>query len=352
MNRIHPRQYGTFIIHPARRDAVTLATRTEEHVFLGAPMHRISRREFVALAATGAAAVPFTHPQSPPAAGLTAQDVVDRIKRSVGVPWKDDTVDTFRAGDPSTTVKGIVTTSLPTMDVLRRALDLGANLIITSEPTFYSRADTPTPPAGRGGVAPSGAPAGGSSQDARNTTDPVFAAKVQFLQKQTLVVWRFGDHWRLRRPDPLAQGLADALGWSGHAGPDDPARVTIPASRLDALASRIADRLNARGGVRVLGAPETQVQKVGLLPGTTPISAALKMLPDVDLIVAGEVREWETVEYARDAVTAGQNKALILTGRVLSTDPGMNACAKWLGTIVPEVTTSWIPAGDPYWRPL
>ncbi len=314
-------------------------------------MHRISRRDFVALAATGAAAAPVGLSQNPPAAGLTAQDIVVRIKRNVGVAWKDDTVDTFKAGDPSTTVKGIVTTSLPTMDVLRRALGAGANLIITCEPTFYSRADNSTPAAGRGG-APPGAQGGGSSPGSPNSADPVFAAKVQFLQKHNLVVWRFSDHWRLRGPDPLAQGLADALGWSGHGSADDPARVTIPATRLDALASRIADRLNARGGVRVLGAPQTQVQKVGLLPGTTSIGAALKMLPDVDLIVAGEVREWETVEYARDAVTAGENKALILTGRVLSEGPGMNVCAKWLGTIVPEVTASWIPAGDPYWRPL
>ena len=51
-------------------------------------MHRISRRDFVALAATGAAAAPFTLSQSPPSAGLTAQDVVDRIKRNVGVAWK------------------------------------------------------------------------------------------------------------------------------------------------------------------------------------------------------------------------------------------------------------------------
>ena len=314
-------------------------------------MHRISRRDFVALAATGAAAAPFRLPQDPPAAGLTAQEVVDRIKRNIGVAWKDETVDTFKAGDHSTAVKGIVTTALTTVDVLRRAVDAGSNFIITCEPTFYARIDSPTPPAGRG-AAPPGTGARAASAGTADGTDPVFAAKVQFLQKHNLVVWRFSDHWRLRQPDPLAQGLADALGWSGHRSADDSTRVTIPATRLDVLASRVADRLNARGGVRVVGNPQTPVQKIGLLPGTTPIGAALKTLPEVDLVLAGEVREWETVEYARDAVTAGQNKALILIGRVLSEDPGMNVCANWLRTVVPEVTASWMPAGDPYWRPL
>jgi hypothetical protein len=75
------------------------------------------------------------------------------------------------------------------------------------------------------------------------------------------------------------------------------------------------------------------------------------MLPDVDVIVAGEVREWESVEYARDTVFAGEKKALILVGRVVSEEPGMSLCADWLKTVVTEVPIRHIAAGDPYWRP-
>ena len=97
--------------------------------------------------------------------------------------------------------------------------------------------------------------------------------------------------------------------------------------------------------------PRTMVQRVGLLPGTTPIQAALKMLPNVDVIVAGEVREWESVEYVRDKVFSGEKKGLILVGRVVSEEPGMDVCANWLKTFVPEVPIRHISAGDPYWRP-
>ena len=75
------------------------------------------------------------------------------------------------------------------------------------------------------------------------------------------------------------------------------------------------------------------------------------MLPGVDAIVAGEVREWETVEYARDAVHSNKARGLILVGRVVSEEPGMRALATWLGSIVPEVRAGHIAAGDPYWRP-
>lgn len=299
-------------------------------------MSPISRREFVTLATVGAFGGPAAlfSIQRP---AITAQEIVDRIKRNIGVEWKTDGVDTFKAGDPATPVKGIVTTAMATMGVLQRAVTAGANFIVTGEPTFYSKADAPIRAGARRG--PPAAP------------DPVFTAKNEFIQKNGLVIWRFSDNWRQRKPDPRVVGLTNALGWSNFRAPDNPARTTLPGMTLGALVSEIKKKLNSRGGIRVVGNPQLTVQKIGLLPGTTPIQAALQLLPIVDTIIAGEVREWESVEYVRDKVTAGEKKSLILIGRVVSEDPGMKVCAQWLKTIIPGVTTTWIPVGDPYWRP-
>ena len=107
-------------------------------------MTRISRRDFVRLGTAGAVAGPLIlDPTRAHAATTTAQELVDLIRTSLGVEWRADTVDTFKAGDPSTIVTGIATTSLVTIDVMRRAVKAGANMIITSGPTFYSRADRP-----------------------------------------------------------------------------------------------------------------------------------------------------------------------------------------------------------------
>jgi hypothetical protein len=38
---------------------------------------------------------------------LTAGDVVERIQEHVGIPWRSQTVDTFKAGSPDTVVTGI-----------------------------------------------------------------------------------------------------------------------------------------------------------------------------------------------------------------------------------------------------
>jgi len=93
---------------------------------------------------------------------LTARQVIERIQKNVGVPWKAETVDTFKAGDPDTPVTGIATTMMATYDVLRRAAASGKNLIITHEPTFYAHLDTPE-----------GLP----------ENDPVWAEKRAFIEK-------------------------------------------------------------------------------------------------------------------------------------------------------------------------
>lgn len=315
-------------------------------------MHKFTRRNFVELTATAVAARPLAPMARAMGVSLTAQEVVDRIKKNIGVEWNSDSVDTFKAGDPSTIVTGIVTTSLASLDVLEQALKKGANLIITSEPTFYSRGDKPTPPVPRrferganGVVVPLPPPPGPPPPDR------VFTAKDDFIKKNKLAVFRLSDHWRARVPNPFSLGLANALGWSTLVATDDPAHLNISPASLEDLVMHVKKALKSRGGMRVVGDPQLNVRKVGFLPGSTPIQASIEMLPSVDAIVAGEVREWESVEYVLDVDALGGKKALILVGRIVSEDPGMQLCAQWLKTIVPEVASTWVSAGDPYWRP-
>lgn len=299
----------------------------------------ISRRRFARLAGTVALAVP---PLAGQRARLTAQQVVERIQKSLGTPWQAQTLDTFKAGDPATLVTGIATTAMATVDVLTRASKQNINLIVTLEPTFFGQLDAQPPPASPGG----------RGQNGVSLDDPVYVAKKEFIEKHGLVVWRFTDHWRARKPDPFATGLAAALGWSQYQVGDDPVHYDLPIGSLASLADTLKKRLKARAGIRVIGDPQTRVRRVALLPGVSPLAAAMKNLPDADLILAGETREWESVEYAQDTVAAGRKKGMIMIGRVLSEDPGMSVCAEWLRTLVHEAPVHWLPAGDPYWRPV
>lgn len=71
----------------------------------------------------------------------TVQEVIEAIVAAVpGAPFPE-TVDTMKVGDPHQKVTGIVVTFLATYHVIEQAIQHGANLIITHEPTFYNHAD-------------------------------------------------------------------------------------------------------------------------------------------------------------------------------------------------------------------
>jgi putative NIF3 family GTP cyclohydrolase 1 type 2 len=260
---------------------------------------------------------------------LTAQQVIDRIKAHTGGSWKKGTVDTFKAGDPKTQVTGIVTTFAATFDVLQRAAASGKNLIITHEPTFYSHLDETKQLAG----------------------DPVYQAKLAFIKEHHMVVWRFHDHWHspAMTRDGIMQGMVSALGWEKFQDPDNQALFTFPETDLAAFASSIKTRLNIRNP-RVIGDPTQKVQHVFFLPGAAGAERQIKALelPNVDVLVVGESREWETVEYARDAVSQHKLKGLIILGHVVSEESGMIYCAEWLRTFVKEVPVEFMPAGEPF----
>ena len=196
-----------------------------------------------------------------------------------------------------------------------------------------------------------GARAGGPG-GAAPTPDPVLAGKNAFIDKNRLVVLRLSEHWNARTPDPRAVGLANAMGWTKYRIGDDVMRYQVPAMTLEALALQLKKVLGTRGGIRAIGSRSTRVQKIGLVPGYNPLQASLAMLPTVDVMITGEVQEWEGATYAQDVVFSGQPKGFISIGRVVNEQPGMQVCADWLKTLVPEVPVRFISAGDPYWRPL
>ncbi len=211
---------------------------------------------------------------------------------------------------------------------------------------YYGRADAPSPPPvpGGRGRGPAGVLA----------TDPVYAAKKEFIEKNNLVVFRLRDHWAARTEKDLTSGLADSLGWSGHLVASEPvdgnaAIYEIPAASLEDTVALVRKRLAIRGGLRSVGDRKARVRRVLLHPGLMTVTTMWKYFGTVDLLLTGEVREWECVHYAADVNSTGGKHSLVTVGRVVSEEPGMNACAKWLGS-VSGMPARWIGAGDPYWR--
>lgn len=262
----------------------------------------------------------------------TARQVIERIKAHIGVPWRSQTVDTFKAGDPDTPVTGIATTMMATFDVIRRAQAEGKNLIITHEPTFYSHLD--------------------QTDAFEKEHDAVWADKLKFIRDHKMVVWRFHDHWHLRRPDGVMEGVLRKLGWEKfYSAEGSIAKLPAPLT-LDALAADVQRKLGAKV-LRVVGDRTMKVSVIALQPGAAGAFGHRQALqrPEVEVLLIGEVPEWETIEYVADASAQGKRKALLLVGHIPSEQPGMENCAEWLKTFVTDVPVGFVPTIEPFWQP-
>src|ERR1700730_1990066 len=262
---------------------------------------------------------------------LTAREVVARIEAHIGIPWQQETVDTFKAGNPDAAVKGIAVTMMATFDVLQRAAASGENLIITHEPIFYNHLDNFT-------------------EIPQKENDPVLAEKLAFIKEHHLVVWRFHDHWHKRTPDGIEAGMTHALGWEAFQDKQNQYLFTIPETTLDKLAGVLKARLELHT-MRVVGDPQMKITQVALSPGAAGMQREIGALekPDIQLLVTGESREWETVEDAADAVSEKKNKALIILGHIPPEQGGMEECTRWLKTFVSEIPVNFVPAAQPFW---
>jgi putative NIF3 family GTP cyclohydrolase 1 type 2 len=260
---------------------------------------------------------------------ITAREIVAEIQKQVGVEWKRETVDTFKAGNPDTAVTGIAVTMMATMDVLERASAKGLNFVITHEPTFYAHLDTP---------------------EGMPESDPVWAEKRAFIEKHRMVIWRFHDHWHMRTPDGIETGMVHSLGWEKFQNSENQYLFVMPEISVRKLAEEVAKRLDSPV-VRVVGEPEMKVTKIGFSPGAAGFEREAQALErgDVQVLLVGETREWETVEYAADAVTQGHHKALIVIGHVASEQGGMEECARWLKGFVQKVPIEFVATKEPFW---
>jgi hypothetical protein len=148
----------------------------------------------------------------------------------------------------------------------------------------------------------------------------------------------------------MTAGLAESLGWAKYRVKPDDALYEIPSATAEEAVTLIRKRLNLRGGLRAVGDRTARVRRVLLVPGVMTPPVMWRRYSETDLIVAGEVREWENTHYAADIYTIGEKRALVTIGRVASEDPGMRVCAAWLRRVVKQVPAQWIAAGDLYWR--
>ena len=255
----------------------------------------------------------------------TVRQIIDLFIKDVPGGAKAQTVDTLKSGSMDTQVTGIVTTMFATIEVIRKTIELGANFIIAHEPTFYNHID--------------------DTSWLKN--DDVYQYKIDLLNKHNITVWRNHDYIHSLVPDGVTMGVLKQLDWLNYADKMIPNIITLPATSLKDIIAHVKLKLNIER-VRFEGDAAQSCTKVLLMPGAaggqTQILGIGKVKPDV--LICGEIAEWETAEYVRDARLKGDNISLVVLGHIASEEPGSEFMLGWLQKHIPDVKATHIPSGN------
>ncbi len=107
--------------------------------------------------------------------------------------------------------------------------------------------------------------------------------------------------------------------------------------------------------IQIIGDPEREVERVGVLPGGGSLGIFSEYHPmqlmrnrELDVVVCGEILEWRLPAYVRDAYQLGMSKAILVLGHERSEEPGMKHLVEWMHDVTAEIPVVFIDSEEPF----
>lgn len=275
---------------------------------------------------------------------MTVKEIIDGIIRKTGVTPlpSDKTCDQLMSGSYDMEVTKIVTTFMATVEVIRKAAEVGANFIITHEPTWFT----------------------GKDDVEWVEEDPVYLEKKKLIEENHIAIWRFHDHMHRSAEDGIYRGYEEEFGWKDYridiqSNSNDfidrfGGCYHIPRTTLAELCKFYKSKLQM-DVIQIVGNPDMTVERVGVLVGGGSLGLGMEELPmklmkarDLDLVICGDITEWTLSAYVRDATQLGMNKGMLVLGHERSEEPGMKHLGTWLESIVGNLEVVFVDAKEPF----
>ena len=237
---------------------------------------------------------------------------------------KGHTVDRIFEGNPDGEVHRVVTCMVITPDVLRAAVEWGADFILTHEPTYF--------------------------KDEEQFLDRApYITKRQLIRQHGITVCRWHDSPHYGDVDYVSAALINRMGWKGSFDGKFTFTFDEPKSPLE-IAVDIRNGFDIKHP-RIIGRRDGKVKKVSIQLGQRASSVYLDMLDnDVDLAIAGELCEWLCGEPVRDMSQIGMQKTIIVIGHAGSEKYAMKDLADRINRDYEEqgITAKYIDCGELY----
>ena len=258
--------------------------------------------------------------------------------------------DGIKTGDPQMECTGIVSSLVPTAEVIQKTIELGANLLYVHEPTSYLTPDLP-------------------NWDA-DFACSVYEDKLRLAREHGIVICRDHDHMHAHRPDSIFTGVLKYMGWLPYLAD----RQTIPFGFVIDLPEprKLRDinqdliRIIGMHGLRYIGDPDKEIRRLSVAGHIYPdafipahytengsytdyATEIIRCMEEegVECILPGEVIEWTVLSYIRDANTLGRSLSCINVGHFNWEELGARYAADWLKDLVDDsVPVTYVPTGD------
>ncbi len=275
---------------------------------------------------------------------MKVKDIINGIYQLQGLEEfpEGTTCDILISGSYEMEVTKVVTTFMATVDVIRKAADIGANFIITHEPTWYTGIDTEDLVEG----------------------SQIYELKKNLIEENGITIWRCHDHMHMAETDGIYAGFDEESNWGQYrlpkvVDPTNPMEMTgifyeLPVMTMEAMALELKKRFEM-DHIRIVGDPKMQASKVGVFVGGGSLGLGKEEAPmqlmekhDLHVAICGDITEWTLSAYCNDAGMLGLKRGMIILGHERSEEAGMKHMATWMKPILEDVEAVFVDAKEPF----
>jgi putative NIF3 family GTP cyclohydrolase 1 type 2 len=296
----------------------------------------MKRREFIL--ATGLASVAFNFGLTKSRNELITAIDLQNYLRSL-CPVKEPSVDRIILGDPDTKIKKVGTAWTPYLKTLKDAVNLGINVIIVHEPTFYRHWDLDNPEKSLFNI----------PSPAKEQYLEAVDMKKKWVENNGLVIIRSHDVPDVIKGFGMPFALGQKLGFKNEDIVNSKDFYNVYRIKKD-LASNVAKNIASnlkdfdQPGIAFYGDPERVVSTVGLGTGyiCNPQNYA-ELNPDLYIAIDDQIRTWIQTTYSDDT-----GIPLVVINHGTSEEMGMRLLNEFLSRNFPGIEFIHLNQGCSY----